>query len=134
MDPKGTVVIPASSSRKIDCAKAGIRELLSGLLPCNPNLQTCGTAPPLDQVGLMVYPPLKAQDATTHDNTGNSAHSNINLETSSSCSGELNNESPTGLVHPQPIVPQLVPAMAERHRATGHRAAAAVAAVDEVDP
>lgn len=86
-DPDGGTVISASDSRKIDCAKAGIRELLSGLLPCQPNLQVCGTAPPLDQVGLMVYPPLTPKDATTHD-PGNPVHSNLNLDTSNSCSGQ----------------------------------------------
>ena len=131
-DPTGGTVISASNSKKIDCAKAGIRELLSGLLPCNTNLQTCGTAPPLDQVGLMVYPPLKAPDAPTHDNNGDLAHSNINLETSSSCSGELNNNPRPSWYTPSQAFPNWF-IQWPNDVSYGTPGAAAVAAVDEVD-
>jgi Flp pilus assembly protein TadG len=89
-DTGNSVVISSGSSKKIDCAKDGIRQLLSGLLPCNTNINgNCGAAAPLDQVGLMVFPALNAKNATNHDTGGNVAHKNIALETSASCSGEL---------------------------------------------
>ncbi len=90
-DPNtGSVVISANQTKKIDCAKAGIRQLLRGLLPCNTNVVgNCGAASPLDQVGLITFPPLKDKDATTHDRYDNPQHSNIALESSASCSGNL---------------------------------------------
>ena len=61
-------IISANNSTKIDCAKDGVRQLLTGLLPCNTNINgPCGNAAPLDKVGLMVFPPLNHPDATTHD-------------------------------------------------------------------
>jgi Flp pilus assembly protein TadG len=52
---------------KLDCAKAGIKELLLSLWPCADNLVSCGTADstgnvnnPIDKVGLIVFPPLKS--------------------------------------------------------------------------
>jgi Flp pilus assembly protein TadG len=128
-DPGGNTVIPANRSTKIDCAKAGVRELLSGLLPCQPNLQVCGAAAPLDQVGMMVFPALNARNATTHDNTGNAAHSNINLDSSASCSGALT--SNPSWYTPNRGFPNWF--LQTSDIGYGSPAVAAVPAVDEVD-
>ena len=67
-DSSGNVIISSSNSTKLDCAKDGVRQLLKGLLPCNPNISgACGTAQPLDNVGLMVFPPLNTPTAKNHD-------------------------------------------------------------------
>ena len=128
-DPDGNTVIAANKSLKIDCAKAGVRELLSGLLPCQPNLQVCGAAAPLDQVGMMVFPALNARDATTHDTTGNPAHSNINLDSSASCSGALTTKPPW--YTPNRTFPNWF--LQTSDVGYGSPAVAPVAAVDEVD-
>ncbi len=128
-DPSGNTVIAANQSLKIDCAKAGIRELLSGLLPCQPNLQVCGAAAPLDQVGMMVFPALNARDATTHDTTGNPAHSNVNLDSSASCSGALTTKPPW--YTPNRAFPNWF--LQTSDVGYGSPAVAAVPAVDEVD-
>ncbi len=67
-DASGKVIISSSNSTKLDCAKDGVRQLLKGLLPCNPGISgACGSAQPLDNVGLMVFPPLNAPTAKNHD-------------------------------------------------------------------
>ncbi|MGE3956222.1 MAG: pilus assembly protein TadG-related protein [Vicinamibacterales bacterium] len=51
---------------RLDCAKAGIRTLLNALWPCSQTQATCGAAVsghvanPIDEVGLAVFPGLKA--------------------------------------------------------------------------
>lgn len=53
-----------SGSTREDCAQAGVQTLLGELWPCASNLASCGAATngnvanPVDEVGLMVFPPL----------------------------------------------------------------------------
>ncbi len=68
----------AGTSYKIDCAKEGIRTLLSTLWPCAQGLNPCGAATPMDEASLFVFPGLTSPSAFTHDNT--STRSNKNLE------------------------------------------------------
>ncbi|HMD86828.1 MAG TPA: TadG family pilus assembly protein [Terriglobia bacterium] len=46
------------------CAQNGVQTLLSYLAPCATSLASCGSNPPVDQVGLMVFPGL-CSDTTT---------------------------------------------------------------------
>ena len=48
------------TSSKLDCAKEGIRSLISNLWPCDPSLATCPipNTDPLDKVGLEIFPGL----------------------------------------------------------------------------
>jgi Flp pilus assembly protein TadG len=52
-------------STREDCAQAGVQTLLGELWPCASNLASCGTATngnvanPVDEVGLMVFPPVE---------------------------------------------------------------------------
>lgn len=61
-----------------DCALAGVRTLLSSLDPCSASLSSCGTvtggnvANPVDRVGLMVFPGLKANQTQYEDDCSNS--------------------------------------------------------------
>ena len=55
--------IPSGLQTKLDCAKAGIRALLTSLYPCAVNLVSCpaadsthNVAEPLDRIGLMTFP------------------------------------------------------------------------------
>jgi len=82
-----TVVSP-NVSRKIECAKDGIRKLLNQFLPCSfKSAGACDTSEPLDQVGLAIFPALLAPDNFTHDKTTPPTHDNYSLETFNSCSG-----------------------------------------------
>jgi Flp pilus assembly protein TadG len=56
----GATVCPGiSTPSKLDCEKSGATTLLENLWPCTPG-NPCGTTnQPVDQVGLMVFPPLK---------------------------------------------------------------------------
>ena len=66
LDANKNVII--NNPTKLDCAKDGVRQLLKGLLPCQPNvIGACGSATPLDEVGLMTFPPLNAPLSTSHD-------------------------------------------------------------------
>jgi len=90
-DKNGATLIPAGQSTKIDCAKEGVRTLLSGLLPCNQSLPSCSGQQPLDEAGLMVFPGLNQPGSFTHDSTR--ARSNRALEaSSSSCPGAYRSE------------------------------------------
>jgi len=66
-DPCSASVAGISSPSLLDCAKAGVRSLLTGLSPCPESLSDCGPADsgghvanPFDEVGLIVFPGLKA--------------------------------------------------------------------------
>jgi Putative Flp pilus-assembly TadE/G-like/von Willebrand factor type A domain len=66
-DPCSASVPGISSPSLIDCAKAGVRALLNGLWPCPDSLTDCGPIDTnghvehaVDEVGLMVFPGLKA--------------------------------------------------------------------------
>ncbi len=50
--------MPNGKSTKLDCAKEGVRTLISTLWPCDPSLATCPTpnANPVDKVGLEIFP------------------------------------------------------------------------------
>ena len=55
--------VPASEANDLtqeDCAKAGIRSLLTELTPCYPPLSVCDTSDALDRVGLVTFPALKS--------------------------------------------------------------------------
>ena len=78
----------SGTANKIDCAKEGVRTLLSGLLPCNQALQSCGTAQPVDEASLMTFPPLINPAAFDHDTTNPGLHSDLSLEFG--CPGNLN--------------------------------------------
>ncbi len=85
------VGITSGQSTKLDCAKEGVRALLSALDPCSPTLSTCGTvtngnvAKPLDEVALFTFPGITSPAAFTHDSTN--ARSNNSLEFG--CPGNL---------------------------------------------
>ncbi len=53
-----TVAGMTSTSSKLDCAKEGIRSLISNLWPCDPSLAVCPTPnlAPVDKVGLEIFP------------------------------------------------------------------------------
>ena len=55
--------VPTSEANNLtqeDCAKAGIRSLLTELTPCYPPLLVCDTSNALDRVGLVTFPGLKS--------------------------------------------------------------------------
>jgi Flp pilus assembly protein TadG len=85
------VGITNGNSTKLDCAKEGVRTLLSTLDPCNSTLASCGTvtngnvAQPLDEVGLFAFPGITSPSAFSHDSTN--ARSNNSLEFG--CPGNL---------------------------------------------
>jgi Flp pilus assembly protein TadG len=80
-----------SGATKLDCAKEGVRALLTSLSPCNSTLANCGSVvsgnvpQPLDEVALFTFPGLTSPSAFTHDSTN--ALSNTNLELG--CPGNL---------------------------------------------
>jgi Putative Flp pilus-assembly TadE/G-like len=89
----GTVTGIASPKR-IDCAKAGVRALLQALWPCASSLASCGATTsnspqlganvtnPVDEVGLMVFPPnTVSSPASTNLNKEVDCNSNTNLTT-----------------------------------------------------
>jgi hypothetical protein len=64
-DSCSATVSGISNPTKLDCAKAGVRALLSAMEPCATNLTTCGSdvsgnnvANAADEVGLVVFPAL----------------------------------------------------------------------------
>ena len=70
--------VPPSQSGNLtqeDCAKAGIRALLTTLLPCSESLASCGpfnnnqTASPVDEVGLVAFPGLNSNVPTSGGET-----------------------------------------------------------------
>lgn len=66
-------VAGVSSPTRLDCAKAGIRTLLNAMWPCSNSQATCGGATaghvpnPIDEVGLAVFPGLKAATALSKE-------------------------------------------------------------------
>ena len=52
---------------RLDCARYGVRALLSGLWPCAQGLSSCGAAPAVDQAGLIVFPPLTNAGQTQYE-------------------------------------------------------------------
>lgn len=86
----GDVIIPQGQSTRIDCAKQGIRTLLSGLWPCDKSIQSCGNATPVDEVSLLTFPALTDPNSTVHDSTG--TLTNLDLETQ--CEGQYNGSGP----------------------------------------
>lgn len=83
--------ISSGNSTKLDCAKEGVRALLSTLDPCSPTLSSCGSvtngnvANALDEVSLFTFPGITSPTAFTHDST--STRSNNSLEFG--CPGNL---------------------------------------------
>jgi len=72
---------PRGQSEKIDCAKDGVRRLLKGLLPCQESvLGNCGFSPPLDEVGLEMFPALMNPDGSPHSTDGSPNHTDLALE------------------------------------------------------
>jgi len=88
-----TTAIPSNQSAKIDCAKDGVRRLLKGLLPCAESvLGACGFSPPLDEVGLEVFPALNNPTGFDHSTDTNQNHTDLALdlnENGTQCSGNL---------------------------------------------
>ena len=88
-----TQVMSSSQSWKIDCAKDGVRRLLKGLLPCQESvLGNCGFSPPLDEVGLEVFPALTLPNGFTHDTTSTYNNKSLDLNGwghTNICSGNL---------------------------------------------
>ena len=62
-----------SNPTRLDCALAGMRALIGAVWPCPPSLTSCGTvtggnvAKPVDEIGLMVFPGLKAGTSKSMD-------------------------------------------------------------------
>ncbi len=52
------------------CAQFGVQTLLSELAPCAVGLSSCGSNPPLDEVGIMAFPGI-CSDSNTGVTTGN---------------------------------------------------------------
>ena len=81
----------SGTATKLDCAKEGVRSLLTSLSPCNVTLSSCGSVvsgnvpQPLDEVSLYTFPGITSPSAYTHDST--SARSNTSLELG--CPGNL---------------------------------------------
>jgi hypothetical protein len=91
----GNIVINSSNSKKIDCAKDGIRQFLKSLQPCKLSVNgNCPSTGPnvVDQVALITFPGLVNGNATNHDNTN--TRSNFLLSTTQSCSGALTSTPP----------------------------------------
>ena len=88
-----TQVMSSGQSEKIDCAKDGVRRLLKGLLPCQQRvLGNCGSAPPLDEVGLEVFPALEKPTGFNHSTDTNVNHTDLALELNENgtqCAGNL---------------------------------------------
>ena len=68
-----SAVTGVSSPTKLDCALAGVRALLGQMWPCDQSLSNCGSvtsgnvANPIDKIGLMVFPGLKASTALSQE-------------------------------------------------------------------
>lgn len=66
-------VAGVSNPTRLDCAKAGIRTLLSAMWPCSNSQANCGAATgghvanPIDEIGLAVFPGLKATTALSKE-------------------------------------------------------------------
>ena len=62
-----------SNPTRLDCALAGMRALIGAVWPCPPSLTSCGTvtggnvAKAVDEIGLMVFPGLKAGTSKSMD-------------------------------------------------------------------
>jgi len=62
-----------ANPKRLDCAKAGIKALLTSLWPCPQTQANCGTitggnvANPIDKVGLAVFPGLKTTTAVSQE-------------------------------------------------------------------
>ena len=82
--------IPNGQADRIDCAKEGVRTLLSGLWPCSSSLQSCGTATPLDEASLLTFPALANPTAYTHDKTNTLTNNALEMQ----CEGEFNGSGP----------------------------------------
>ncbi len=72
--------IPNGQADKIDCAKQGVRTLLTGLWPCGQSYQNCNGQAALDRASLLTFPALKSPNAYTHDTTTPPLLTNLNLE------------------------------------------------------
>ncbi len=60
----GCLVGSSTSYSPEQCAQLGVQTLLSDLAPCAQSLASCGSNPPVDQVGLMVFPGLCSDTAS----------------------------------------------------------------------
>jgi len=60
----GCVSGSGSSYSPEQCAQLGVQTLLTELAPCAANLSSCGSNPPVDEVGLMVFPGLCSDTAS----------------------------------------------------------------------
>lgn len=73
VDTTGSMGGSCGSITRIKCAKAGVKTLLQALWPCAQNLSSCGAvtsgnvANPIDKVGLLVFPGLKATTDVTQE-------------------------------------------------------------------
>ena len=63
--------MPNGKSTKLDCAKEGIRTLISTLWPCDPALATCPTPNPnpVDKVGLEIFPGVLERQSSPRSST-----------------------------------------------------------------
>lgn len=83
--------IASGQATKLDCAKEGIRSLLSSLYPCATSLAACGpvtggnVVKPLDEVALFEFPGLLNPNAYTHDSTNTYTNLGLNF----GCPGNL---------------------------------------------
>jgi hypothetical protein len=66
----GCVSGSGSSYSPEQCAQLGVQTLLGELAPCAANYSSCGSNPPVDEVGLMVFPGL-CSDTNSGVTTGN---------------------------------------------------------------
>jgi Flp pilus assembly protein TadG len=92
----------SAGGSRLDCAKNGIRALLGQLFPCSPGA-TCTTAnSTVDQVGLVVFPPLKSLSGLPNScPSGSSASSYDNGDLSKPTQAQLaTNPSYNYVVYP----------------------------------
>ncbi len=74
MSDNCSATIPGiSSPDRLDCAKAGVRALLSALWPCSQSLSNCGAASggnysnPIDKAGMIIFPGLTSGAAVSQE-------------------------------------------------------------------
>ena len=72
-NPCSATVTGVAHPTRLDCAKAGVRALLTALWPCERSMTSCGpvtggnVSNPIDMVGLMVFPGLTSTSYVSHE-------------------------------------------------------------------